>query len=539
MSNTKCSEIIYDAIVIGAGFSGIQQLHFLRDKLGLNVLLLEAADGVGGTWYWNRYPGARCDSESHSYCFYFSEQILKEWKWSQKYPGQKEILAYLNFVTDKLSLRSNMRFNTRVKQMQYFKSGKTWKVHSTHGDEFRAQYVISAVGCLSSANSPNIEGLDNFSGELYHTGQWPHEVVDFKNKHVAVIGTGSSGIQAIPIIAKEAQALTVFQRTPNFSVPARNADLPKDFLSKFKTRIAYYNNEMKGARHGHPWQAPDRSVRNTLKRERDGILEKAWIKGGLRFRESFGDTLTDLESNNLMADFIKQKIKKIVKDPRKAKILTNFDHPFGTKRPALDTNYFETFNQDNVDLIDIRTDPISRITANGLDTQAKCFDFDMIIFATGFDALTGSLLKMEIIGENQLNLADEWKYGPKTYLGLQVAGFPNFFIVTGPGSPSVLTNMPQAIDQNVNWITDCISYMNENNFTKIEPKREMMLEWMEKVQTAVDGTLFPVAKHSWYLGANIPGKPQVFMPYVGGLNEYRKICDRVANGGYQGFEFST
>ena len=340
MSTANDSETLYDAIVIGAGFSGIQQLHFLRDKLGLKTLLLEAGEAVGGTWYWNRYPGARCDSESHTYCFYFSEQILKEWNWSQKYPGQEEILSYLNFVTDKLKLRPNIQFKTRVAQMNYFQSQNRWVLKSTKGEEFRARYVISAVGCLSSANSPNIKGRDNFQGELYHTGQWPHERVDFKNKKVAVIGTGSSGIQAVPIIAKSARELTVFQRTPNFSVPARNADLSQEFLSEFKLKTSYYKEKMKAARHGHPWQAPDRSVRETLKIERENILEDAWSKGGLRFRESFGDTLTDFESNKLMSDFIKGKILQIVKDPSKAKILSNFDHPFGTKRPALDTDYF-------------------------------------------------------------------------------------------------------------------------------------------------------------------------------------------------------
>jgi cation diffusion facilitator CzcD-associated flavoprotein CzcO len=539
MSTANNSKTLYDAIVIGAGFSGIQQLHFLRDKLGLKTLLLEAGEAVGGTWYWNRYPGARCDSESHTYCFYFSEQILKEWNWSQKYPGQEEILSYLNFVTDKLKLRPNIQFKTRVAQMNYFQSQNRWVVKSTKGEEFRARYVISAVGCLSSANSPNIKGRDNFQGELYHTGQWPHERVDFKNKKIAVIGTGSSGIQAIPIIAKSARELTVFQRTPNFSVPARNADLSQEFLSEFKLKTSYYKEKMKAARHGHPWQAPDRSVRETLQIERENILEDAWSKGGLRFRESFGDTLTDFESNKLMSDFIKGKILQIVKDSSKAKMLSNFDHPFGTKRPALDTDYFETFNKENVNLIDIRQDPIREITKVGLETESQKFDFDMIIFATGFDALTGSLLKMEIVGQDDLRLADDWKDGPRTYLGLQVAGFPNFFIVTGPGSPSVLTNMPQAIDQNVSWITDCISYMKENNFSKIEPKKEFMSDWMEQVQKAVEGTLFPIAKHSWYLGANIPGKPQVFMPYVGGLNQYRKICDDVAAAGYNGFQFSS
>ena len=538
MSINQDLSITYDAVVIGAGFSGLQQLHFLRDRIGLKTLVLEAGEAVGGTWYWNRYPGARCDSESHTYCFYFSEKILKEWNWSERYPGQKEILNYLNFVTDTLGLRANIQFNTRVKLIQYDQIKNIWILKTADGAEFRAKYVISAVGCLSSANSPEISGTNKFMGELYHTGKWPHDAVDFVDKKVGIIGTGSSGIQAIPLIARSAKHLTVFQRTPNFSVPARNSKLSDEFISKFKSKIAYYKKEMRAARHGHPWRAPDRSVRSTSKIEREIILEKAWNIGGLRFRESFGDTLTDSVSNELMSFFIKQKILELVDDPEKAKILTNFDHPFGTKRPALDTHYFETFNRDNVKLIDIRADPIKCITKNGLETNLEKFNLDMIIFATGFDALTGSLLKMEIIGRDGLPLSKKWSDGPKTYLGLQVAGFPNFFIVTGPGSPSVLTNMPQSIDQNVTWITDCISYLIKNDLTKIEAEEDAMNSWMDHVQKEVEGTLFLKAKHSWYLGANVKGKPQVFMPYVGGLDKYREVCQEVANDSYRGFQIS-
>ena len=538
MNINQNSPLVHDAIVIGAGFSGIQQLHFLRDKLGLNALVLEAGASVGGTWYWNRYPGARCDSESHTYCFYFSEKILQDWNWSERYPGQKEILKYLNFVTDRLNLRTNIHFNTRIKRAEYNQSKNVWILTSTQGEEFKAKYIIFAVGCLSSANSPKIKGSQDFTGELYHTGKWPHEKVDFSGKKVGIIGTGSSGIQAIPVIAKSAKKLTVFQRTPNFSVPARNRKLSDEFISEFKSNSSFYRKEMLAARHGHPWRAPDLSVRSTSKNKREIILEQAWETGGLRFRESFGDTLTDLESNNLMSAFIKQKIFNLVQDPKKAKILTNFDHPFGTKRPALDTNYFETFNQKNVKLIDIKEDPIKCLNKTGLRTNLKKFNFDMIIFATGFDALTGSILKMQIIGRDGIHLSDVWEDGPKTYLGLQVSGFPNLFVVTGPGSPSVLTNMPQSIDQNVTWITNCISYLMKNNFHKIEAEEQAMNAWMEHVQEEVDGTLFLNAKHSWYLGANIEGKPRVFMPYVGGLDKYREICKEVANDGYRGFKFA-
>ena len=528
-------DIFYDAVIVGAGFAGLQQLHFLRDKLGMKVLVLEAAGGVGGTWYWNRYPGASCDSESHTYCFYFSEDLLKEWRWTEKYPGQKEILNYLNFVTDRLKLRPNINFETRVKKMQYQDLDNSWIITTDQNKKIKTRFVVSAVGCLSSANSPNIAGKEEFKGELYHTGTWPHNDVSFEGKRVGVIGTGSSGIQAIPIIAESAKELTVFQRTPNFSVPSRNKKLSKTFFSKFKSDIEYYRSEMLAARHGHPWTAPDSSVAKTSKDAREEIFEKAWEIGGLRFRESFGDTLTNLESNNLMSDFIKRKISEKVKNSETAKTLSNFDHPFGTKRPALDTSYFETFNKENVNLVDIRIDPIKKISRCGLETETKTFNFDMLVFATGFDALTGSILKMGVEGRNGVLLSDQWSEGPKTYLGVQVAGFPNLFIVTGPGSPSVLTNMPQAIDQNVRWITECISYLNQNNLTNIEADVSAMDKWMEHVQDVVTETLFPIANHSWYLGANIPGKPQIFMPYVGGLNNYRIICSQIAENEYEGF----
>ncbi len=528
-------ETLYDAIIIGAGFSGIQQLHYLKNKLGMKVLLLEAADGVGGTWYFNRYPGARCDSESHSYCYYFSDDLLKKWRWSERYPAQKEILDYLNFVTDYLNLRPNITFGSTVLELCYDADEKKWRTITETQEVFKSQFVISAVGCLSATNFPDFVGTRDFKGETYHTGSWPHHEISFEGKNVGVVGTGSSGIQAIPVIAKTAANLIVFQRTPNFSVPARNKELEENFFSDFKKNIDKYRSQMLIARHGHPWLAPNTSAASTPKCKREQVLETAWKIGGLRFRESFGDTLTNHESNKIISEFIKKKILQLVANEEKAKILTNFDHPFGTKRPALDTEYYETFNKENVTLVDIREEPIEKITFGGIKTSKSDYKLNTIVFATGYDALTGSILKINIKGRNGINLADIWKNGPKTYLGLQVHGFPNLFFITGPGSPSVLTNMPQAIDQNVSWITTCIAVMNSKKMSTIEADEQAMNRWTKEVQDAVSRTLFLEANHSWYLGANIPGKPRVFIPYVGGLNKYRDVCDKSAENNYEGF----
>jgi len=528
-----------DALVIGAGFSGLYQLLCLRDRLGLSVQVLEAADGIGGTWYWNRYPGARCDSESHSYCYSFSDELMREWEWSERYPGPPEILRYLNHVADRFDLKRDIRFNTRVIAAHYDETANLWHVSTDAGEVFTAQFLITAVGCLSSANIPNIAGLDTFEGRWYHTGQWPHEGVDFRGKRVGLIGTGCTGIQAAPVIAETAAHLTVFQRTANYSVPARNAPLTPEFRRYVRENTAEIRQVMHSTVNGHPWPLAERSALKTPPEERQALYEKAWEIGGLRFRATFRDLVIDKAANDTAADFIRGKIREVVKDPATAAKLSDFDHPYAAKRPPIDTDYFETFNRDNVALVDVRAEPIDRITSRGIRTRDAEYPLDIIVFATGFDGMTGSLLRMDIRGRDGLSLAKAWAAGPRNYLGLQIAGFPNLFSVTGPGSPSVLCNMPVAIEQHVEWITDCIAHMRQHGLKRIEPTNEAMDSWVAQVNATAEATLLPQAKHSWYLGANVPGKPRVFMPYAGGMAHYRKICADVAARNYEGFTLSA
>ena len=530
---------VFDALVIGAGFSGLYQLLCLRDRLGLSVRVLEAADGVGGTWYWNRYPGARCDSESHSYCYSFSAELMREWEWSERYPGPPEILRYLNHVAERFDLKRDIRFNTRVRSAHYDEQANLWRVSTDAGEALTAQFLITAVGCLSSANIPNIPGLDTFAGRWYHTGQWPHEGVDFSGKRVGLIGTGSTGIQAAPVIAETAAHLSVFQRTANYSVPARNAPLTPEFKRYIKENTAEIRRVMHSTVNGHPWPISDRLALETSPGERQALYEKAWETGGLRFRATFRDLVTDNAANDTAAAFLRAKIREIVKDPATAAKLSDIDHPYAAKRPPIDTDYFETFNRENVALVDLRSEPIERITPRGIRTRNDEYPLDIIVFATGFDGMTGSLLRMDIRGRDGLSLANEWAAGPRNYLGLQVAGFPNLFMVTGPGSPSVLCNMPVAIEQHVEWITDCIAHMRTNGLKRIEPRNEAVDSWVAQVNAAANATLLPQAKHSWYLGANVPGKPRVFMPYAGGMAHYRKICADVAARDYEGFTLSA
>ncbi|MBR0646276.1 NAD(P)/FAD-dependent oxidoreductase [Roseomonas hellenica] len=524
-----------DALIIGAGFSGLYQLYLLRDRLGLKAQVLEAADGVGGTWYWNRYPGARCDSESHSYCYSFSKELQQEWEWTERYPEQPEILRYLNHVADRFDLRRDIRLGTRVAAARYDEAGNLWHVTTASGDHLSARFLITAVGCLSTANVPKIPGLESFAGSWYHTGEWPHEGVDFRGKRVGQIGTGSTGIQAVPVIAATAQHLTVFQRTANYSVPARNAPLDAAFKRWVKDNYDAIRDVTRATTNGHPFTISDRSALEVTPEERQALYEQAWEKGGLQFRATFRDLLVDKAANDTAVDFLKAKIRAIVKDPKTAALLTAFDHPYATKRPPIDTDYFETYNRDNVTLVDVRTAPIERITPGGIRTRDAEYPLDIIVFATGFDAMTGPLLRMDIRGRGGLTLQEAWDAGPRTYLGLQVAGFPNLFTVTGPGSPSVLCNMPVAIEQHAEWIADCIAHLRDRGLQRIEAKPEAVERWVAQVNEAADATLLPQAASSWYLGANVPGKPRVFMPYTGGMAHYRSICDGVAARGYEGF----
>jgi cation diffusion facilitator CzcD-associated flavoprotein CzcO len=528
----------YDAIVVGAGFSGLYQLHQLRDRLGLSVVVLEAGDGVGGTWYWNRYPGARCDSESYSYSYSFSKELQQEWSWSERYAEHGEIRKYLDHVADRFDLRRDIRLGVRVKSAHYDEAANLWTLTTEAGETLHTQFFITAVGCLSAANIPRIPGLESFAGKWYHTGLWPHEGVDFSGKRVGLVGTGSTGIQAAPVIAEQAGELTVFQRTANYSVPARNGKTSPEVERATKDRYDEIRRIERSTVNGHPFEISSTSALEVSPEERKRRYEDAWAFGSLKFRATFSDLLRDLDANHTASEFIRGKIREIVKEPGTAAALTPMDHPFASKRPPIDTHYFETFNRPNVRLVDLKATPIERITTAGIKTSDAEYPLDILVFATGFDALTGPLLKIDIRGLPGHNLRDDWVAGPRTYLGLQVAGYPNMFTITGPGSPAVLANMPVAIEQHTEWITACIAHMRDKGLQRIETSKEVSDEWVDEVNAAANRTLLPMASSSWYLGANVPGKPRVFLPYAGGMAHYASICADVVKNDYRGFSFS-
>jgi cyclohexanone monooxygenase len=529
----KASET-YDVVVVGAGFAGMYMLHRLRGQ-GMTARVYEQGDGVGGTWYWNRYPGARCDVESMQYSYSFSEELQQEWDWSERYAPQPEILKYANHVADRFNLRPDIQFNTRVERAEFDESANIWSVVTSDGKTVTAKYVVLATGCLSNARMPEIKGLDRFEGKVYHTGHWPHEAVDFTGQRVAVIGTGSSGIQSVPIIAEQASQLTVFQRTANFSIPARNAVLTEEerhwFRAKYPEIRRFAREE---ARNGIYTEMPDRGALDDGDNERRTKYESRWSKGGLTFMSVYNNLALDKTANDTAADFVREKIAEIVKNPETAKLLQPNNHPIGSKRICIDTDYFATFNRPNVTLVDIKTNPIEEITANAVRAGAKDYEVDALVLATGFDAMTGSVAKIDIRGRNGQTLNQKWAEGPKTYLGLMSAGFPNLFIITGPGSPSVLSNMIVSIEQHVDWIADCVAYMRDHHLETMEANREAEDKWVAHVNEVAYTTLYPQA-NSWYMGANVPGKPRIFMPYIGGVGPYRQICNDVAAKGYEGF----
>lgn len=538
ISNKRQGEqVSVDAVVIGAGFSGLYMLYRLREA-GFSTRVYEAADGVGGVWYWNRYPGARCDSESICYNYTFSEELYKEWTWSSRFPEQPEILSYLNFVADKLELRPGIQFNTRITSASYDEQTNRWQIQTDQGDLVSAKYFITGVGCISTANVPNVKGLSNFEGEWYHTGHWPHEKVDFTGKRVGLIGTGSSGIQSIPVIAKEAKHLTVFQRTPQFSVPAKNRPLTPENIQDMKANFHDVRHQMRESVAGMSMYVNfgDRSILDDTPEQRKEVLEAAWEKGGWHILFAYNDISINEEANQIVADFVRSKIREIVKDPETADKLMP-DHYYGTKRAIIDTDYFETYNRDNVSLVDVKKAPIEEITSKGIRTaDGEEYELDAIVFATGFDGMTGSLFKMDIQGRNGVSLKEKWENGAatRTYLGLSTAGFPNLFMITGPESPSVLGNMPVAIEQHVEWISDCINYLRENEVEIFEAKQEFEEEWSKQCRELAEATLY-TKTDSWYTGANIEGKARGFQIYIGGYAPYSKICDEVASKGYEGF----
>ena len=523
-----------DTVIVGAGFSGMYLLHLLRAQ-GCSARVLEAGSGVGGTWYWNRYPGARCDSESMTYSYSFDEDLDQKWSWPERYSRQPQILEYLNHVAERYDLRRDIDFDTRVTAATFDEDANRWTVHTDAGEDITARFYVMATGCLSLPKLPTFEGLESFEGEWYHTGLWPHEDVDFTGKRVAVVGTGSTAIQAIPKIAEQAKQLTVFQRTANFSVPAWNHTIGPEYEQEWKSDYPEIRDQMRWSTSGSTSLSNPRTAAEMTPEERQVELEERWRGGSFSMLGAFADLMTDLDANALAVKFVHAKYRSRVHDPEVADLLCPKDHPFGTKRLCVDSDYYETYNRDNVTLVDIKHAPIERLTSEGLVTGGKEYAVDAIVFAIGFDAMTGPLLDVDIRGRGGKNLRDKWSDGPRTYLGLTVAGFPNLFAITGPGSPSVLTNMPVAIEQHVEWVADCIRDLRADNIESIEATTEAEDEWVEHVETTANQTLYPHA-NSWYMGANVPGKPRVFTPYVGTCHDYRKRCDEIAADGYRGFE---
>jgi len=535
-------EIDFDTIIVGAGFSGMYMLHRLRE-MGLSVRVYEKADDVGGTWYWNRYPGARCDSESHIYCYSFSDELLDGWEWSERYPERDEILEYLNFAADHLDLRRDIEFRTEVESASYKEETGTWDIDVKDADgdgssSVTSRFFVTAVGCLSEPFLPGFDGLESFEGYWYHTARWPRNGVELEGKSVGVIGTGSTGIQTIPEVADMAGHLRVFQRTPNYAVPAQNRPLKPDEMEEIKKN---YDEVWEDARHswlGMPFDYEGYSAANLSDEEVEKALERRWQQGGFRFLHAFEDIVQNEETNRKVTEFVREKIREQVDDPETAKKLVPKNHPYASKRPPMDYGgYYETFNRDDVSLVDVDAAPITEITPDGVRTTEDQYELDVLIFATGFDAMTGALLEIEIRGRNGLTLEQKWGDGPRTYLGLGVHGFPNMFTITGPQSPSVLTNMPMAIEQHVDWIADCVEYMLDNGYGVVEPTEEAEANWVTQTNTVAEGMMFSEAD-SWYRGANVPGKPRTFMPFPGGLETYRLICEQVVADDYDGFEFA-
>jgi cyclohexanone monooxygenase len=521
-----------DAVVVGGGFGGLYMVHRLREA-GYSVQGIEAGGGVGGTWYWNRYPGARCDVPSLFYSYTWSDELLNEWRWSEKYAPQPEILEYANFVADRFNIKPSFLFHTRVTKAAFDEKNSRWRVETDRGDVFDARYCVMATGCLSVPKEPDIKGHETFKGDVYVTGRWPHEKVDFTGKRVAMIGTGSSSIQSMPLIAKQAKRVTVFQRTPNFSLPALNAPLSDQQVADFRAGFPAYKELLKQGGLGIPqppagWE-PDIE-------ELKPLVPSLWQGQGLLAFAVLPNIMRNEKVNNLAADYVRSKIHELVKDPKTAQTLTPNGYPIGSKRCCVDTDYYIAFNRDNVELVDIRETPIDKIVENGVFAGGKLYEADAIVFATGFDAMTGALLKMDIRGRKARSLRDAWAEGPKTYLGVQIAGFPNLFTITGPGSPSVLSNMITSCEQHVDWIMGALVYMRDTQKHVIEASNAAQEAWVQHVNEEGDRTLFPRA-NSWYVGANVPGKPRVFMPYVG--ENYRPRCDAIAAKGYEGFELSA
>ena len=535
-ADASAREKTVDAVVIGAGFAGLYAMYRLRE-MGLSVAGFEAGTDVGGTWYWNRYPGARCDVESMAYSYSFSPELEQEWDWSEKYPTQPEVLRYLSHVADRFDLRRSFQFETRVVSAAFDAEKSRWTIRTNKDAVVSAHFCISAVGCLSEPKPPEIPGLETFQGTWYHTGRWPHEPVDFIGKRVGVIGTGSSGVQSIPVIAAQAAALTVFQRTAAYSLPSQNEPLTDEARRSMKLRYPEFRKLQRESTFGGPGSVPTESALAVSPEQRRLKYEQAWSDGRANsMLGAYNDLFLKKEANDTAAEFVHGKIRETVRDPSTAEDLCPTTYPLGTKRLILDTNYFETYNRDNVRLVNLRKTPILEITPHGVQTADAHYELDVIVFAVGFDAMTGALSAVDFRGKDGDSLASKWADGPHTYLGLAVSDFPNLFTITGPGSPSVLGNVVVSIEQHVDWIADCLTYMREHGFRSVEATSAAQEGWTDRVQRMAEKTLM-VQADSWYMGANVPGKPRVFMAYLGGLGSYRKRCAQVAAEGYSGFIF--
>ncbi|QXD25214.1 NAD(P)/FAD-dependent oxidoreductase [Opitutia bacterium ISCC 51] len=524
----------FDAIIVGAGFAGLYMLHRLRN-MGLNCLVIEAADEVGGTWYWNCYPGARCDIQSMEYSYQFDKDLQQDWEWTERYATQPEILSYISHVADRFDLRKDIQFGTRVSAAHYDESSNHWQIQTDPGDSHTAQYFVMATGCLSVTNQPKFDGLDSFQGESYLTAEWPKEGVDFTDQKVGVIGTGSSGIQSIPEIAKQAEQVYVFQRRPTYTVPAHNQPLDPEQVAAIKADYDTFRKENSQKTFGTRVPSPETSALAISDEEREAAYEAAWARGGLGFGAVFADLMRNEDANESAAQFMRKKIQAMVDDPETAKLLTP-DYTAFCRRLCVDTDYFKTYNRENVELVDISQPPIEKITPSGLTTNGQAYEVDALVFALGFDAITGALARVDIRGREGLSLNDKWAEGAKAYLGLMTEGFPNLFMITGPGSPSVLSNMIPAIEQHVEWIAEAIDHLRSHQHTTIEATTQAENSWAKLVTLLAHKTLFRTCG-SYYNGENIPGKPKVFLPFLG-YPDYVKKCEDVVKNGYKGFELS-
>ncbi|MEU8802707.1 NAD(P)/FAD-dependent oxidoreductase [Spirillospora sp. NPDC048819] len=528
-----------DAVVVGAGLSGLYMLHKLRG-LGLSVQVYDKGEGIGGTWFSNRYPGARVDVKSMDYAYSFDAALEQEWEWTEKYPAQEELLRYIEHVADRFDLRPHIRLRTRVAEAVFDGGAGRWHVRTDRGGEVSAQYLIMATGCLSASKLPEVPGLESYGGDWYHTGHWPEEGVDFTGKRVAVIGTASSGVQVIPLIAEQAAQLTVFQRTPNFVIPANNHPLDPEDQRSVKARYAEVRKANRESGFGVAFPEATQGAMEVSDEERDGYYRRVWYDEDnslVSLLSGYNDLILNKESNDTIAQFVRDRIAEVVEDPEVAEELQPRDHPLGAKRPCLGTNYYETFNLPHVSLVNVRRTPLVEITPTGIRTSEDEFAFDAVVFATGFDAMTGALMAVDIRGRDGARLAEKWAEGPRTYLGIAVAGFPNLFTITGPGSPSVLSNMMVSIEQHVEWVGGAIAAMRARGKRTMEATAAAEDAWTRHVGDVAQATLYPTAD-SWYMGSNVPGKPRVFMPYPAGVGLYRQKCDEVAAAGYEGFDLT-